>query len=571
MKRLAQRVFWQILRCAWPVTVTLLVLPMAAGIVGTLLPAFGFFPALGGTSLNLDPGRHLFELPGLWTSVRISFVTGIGTTVISLVLVAAFCSACHGTRWFRWAERVLAPILSIPHAAVAFGLAFLLAPSGWILRLLSPWATGFTRPPDWLIIHDPNGFTLMAGLIAKEVPYLLVMTLAALGQADAERIRTVAATLGYRPVAGWLKVVFPAVYPQIRLPVFAVLAYGLSVVDVALILGPTTPLPLAPRLVLLFNDPDLTLRFVASAGALLQLGLVIFCLIGWIFFEKMISQIGLRWICSGNRGHDRNLLRAGVITAMMLFAGLTFLATAGMTIWSFAETWRFPKALPPALTWGNWVRHLPDLTGTLSNTITVALSAVAIGLAISIGALEYEARSGRLSRVGSGGFLYSPLLIPQVAFLFGMQILLVWGGMDGRWFTLSWVHLVFVFPYIFLSLSDAYRAWDERYMRTALCLGSSRIRALFAIKLPMLLRPIAVAGAVGFAVSCGLYLPTAFAGSGRYPTLTTEVVALSAGGDSRLIGLFALLQTALPFLAFALAIALPAWFFRYRAGMQVTR
>src|SRR5262249_17406431 len=154
--------------------------------------------------------------------------------------------------------------------------------SGWIVRLLSPWATGFTRPPDWLIIHDPRGLSLMAGLIAKEVPYLLLMTLAALGQTNAAQTRRIATTLGYRPITGWLKAVFPSFFPQIRLPVFAVLAYGLSVVDVALILGPTTPMPLGPRLVQLFNDPDLNLHFVASAGALLQLALVILCLGGWI-------------------------------------------------------------------------------------------------------------------------------------------------------------------------------------------------------------------------------------------------------------------------------------------------
>ncbi len=554
-----------------PITVCVLVLPMAAGLLGTLLPALGYFPALGGRSVHLDAWRQLFQLAGLWTSVRISVVTGIGTTVVSLFLVAAFCAAFHGTRWFRWAEKALAPILSVPHAAVAFGLAFLLAPSGWIVRLLSPWATGLTRPPDWLIVHDPGGFSLMAGLIAKEVPYLLLMILAALGQTNAAKTRIVAASLGYRPFTGWLKAVFPSVYSQIRLPVFAVLAYGLSVVDVALILGPTTPMPLGPRLVQLFNDPDLNLRFIASAGALLQLALVVFCLGGWILAEKIVTRIGLWWICSGTRGRNGIVLRTLIASVMALFVVIIGAATVGMVFWSFAETWRFPKAMPSSFTLTNWARALPELTGTLLNTITIAVTSVVFGLLMSVGILEYEARNGRRLGVSRGGFLYSPLIIPEVAFLFGIQIILVLFGLDGRWLTLSWVHLVFVFPYVFLSLSDPYRAWDERYMRTALCLGSSTRRAFFRIKLPMLLRPLLVAGAVGFAVSCGLYLPTVFAGSGRFPTLTTEIVALSAGGDSRLIGVFALLQMVLPFLGFALATAIPALFFRHRLGMQVTR
>jgi putative thiamine transport system permease protein len=51
-------------------------------------------------------------------------------------------------------------------------------------------------------------------------------------------------------------------------------------------------------------------------------------------------------------------------------------------------------------------------------------------------------------------------------------------------------------------------------------------------------------------------------------TLTTEAVALSSGGNRRIIGTYAMLQLALPLLAFALALALPAALFRNRLGMR---
>ena len=72
------------------------------------------------------------------------------------------------------------------------------------------------------------------------------MTFAALGQVRADDQLRMARSLGYGPVCAWLKVVLPRVYPQIRLPVYAVLAYSLSVVDMAIVLGPTTPPTLAP-------------------------------------------------------------------------------------------------------------------------------------------------------------------------------------------------------------------------------------------------------------------------------------------------------------------------------------
>lgn len=552
-------------------TLGLLVAPVLAGLLGTLLPAFDFFPALGAKSFGLESWRGLFALPGLWTSVRLSLLTGVVTTAVSLLLVTAFCAAWHGTRLFELVQRLLSPLLSVPHLTVALGVAFLLAPSGWILRLLSPWATGFRQPPDWLLVQDPNGLALMLGLIAKEVPFLLVMTLAALGQVDAERSRLVARTLGYRPMTGWLKAVFPRVYPQIRLPVFAVLAFGVSVVDMALVLAPTTPAPLAVRLVQQFNDPDLNLRFIASAGAFLQFGLVISGLTLWLGLEWAVRRMGLRWIMAGHRGRSDFVARwttTGALGALVVgvFAGL-----AAIILWSVATFWRFPDALPAGFTLANWNRNLPALRTPLANTLTVAFSATFIALGLAIGVLEQEARTRRPSLVSTGGVLYLPLVLPQVAFLFGAQMLLVMASLDGRWLALTWIHLVFVFPYVFLSLSEPYRAWDERYGRTALCLGAAPLRILWRIKLPMLVRAITTAGAVGFAVSVGLYLPTLFAGSGRYPTLTTEAVTLSAGGDRRLTGVYALLQMALPLAAFAVAIGWPAWHHRDRRGMKVSR
>ncbi|MHA1601327.1 MAG: ABC transporter permease subunit, partial [Alphaproteobacteria bacterium] len=144
----------------------------------------------------------------------------------------------------------------------------------------------------------------------------------------------------------------------------------------------------------------------------------------------------------------------------------------------------------------------------------------------------------------------------QVGFLFGAQVLLVRLGIDGTWIALIWSHLLFVLPYVFLSLADPFRGLDGRYARTALCLGASPNRVFWRVKLPMLLRPVLFAAAVGFAVSVTQYLPTLFAGAGRFATLTTEAVALAGGGDRRVLGVYAFLQAMLPLMAFAAVLAL---------------
>ncbi|MGI9502854.1 MAG: hypothetical protein ACR2RE_07350, partial [Geminicoccaceae bacterium] len=47
------------------ITLLLFLGPIAAGLIGTLLPAFGYLPSLGGQGFSLDPWRDLFAAPGL--------------------------------------------------------------------------------------------------------------------------------------------------------------------------------------------------------------------------------------------------------------------------------------------------------------------------------------------------------------------------------------------------------------------------------------------------------------------------------------------------------------------------
>ncbi|MEO0388999.1 MAG: ABC transporter permease, partial [Pseudomonadota bacterium] len=469
---------------------TLLVLtgPVLAGLAGTVLPAFGIGP---GGVFGLQTVRALFAWPGFWEASRLSLTTGLGATALALLVVTLVVAGWHGTRAFRWLERGLSPLLSVPHAAAAFGLAFLIAPSGWIVRAVSPEITGWDRPPDVLVVQDPAGLALMAGLVAKEIPFLLLMTLAALGQADVTRSMTVARALGYGRVMGWLKVVFPRIYAQIRLPVYAVLAYSMSVVDVAVILGPNTPPTLSVQITRWISDPDLSHRLLAAAAALWQLTLVLAALALWRLGEAQVARAGRRWAARGARGRGavdlgfRALgLTLGAASALAVLAGL-----AALTLWSVAGFWAFPEAWPDTLTWRSWARHGPGLGRAAVETAMIAASATLIALVLCLGCLETEHRRGlRLGTTGTT-LLYLPLLVPQTAFLPGLATLLIWSGWDQSRGAVILAHVVFVLPYVFLSLGDPWRAWDTRHATIAAALGHGAGRVLWQVRLPMLLAP----------------------------------------------------------------------------------
>ena len=104
--------------------------------------------------------------------------------------------------------------------------------------------------------------------------------------------------------------------------------------------------------------------------------------------------------------------------------------------------------------------------------------------------------------------------------------------------------------------------------RSAAALGVSPARVLWRLRLPLLLRPLLFAFAIGCAVSVGQYLPTLFAGAGRIATLTTEAVTLSSGADRRIMGVYTFLQAGIPLLVYAAALAIPAALFMRRRGMN---
>ncbi len=551
------------------ITIAIFLLPVAAGLVGTVLPAFGYLPAIGGEQLSFDPWRTLVAQPGVLNSVRLSVQTGVLATAFSLALASAFCALLQDHPVYRRLSALVSPLLATPHVAMAIGLAFVIAPSGWLLRLVSPALTGWDRPPvDLVTVRDPQGLAMVLGLVLKEVPYLILMITAALGQVPHVALRRVGSTLGYRAATSWFKLVFPPVYAQLRLPVYAVLAFSMSTVEVGLILGPGNPPPLALLAARWFADYDLQRYFPAAAAAILQGLLVLLALLAWRAGEVGVAPLGRAWCERGVRGGAVELVARVAAGLAALSLGLGLVALLGTALWSFAQSWRFPAALPDHWTAQTWALQLPRMAGTVLATVGLALGSAFAAVLLAVACLEAETRRGQAPKRRVLWLVYAPLLVPQIAFLYGFQVALVKLGLDGSALAVAWAHLVFVLPYAFLTLADPWRALDPRYARSAAALGVTPWCVLWRVRLPMLLKPVLLAFAVGCAVSVGQYLPTLFAGAGRVATLTTEAVTLSSGADPRIMGVYAFLQAAIPLFVYGAAWAVPALLYRRRAGMS---
>src|SRR5688500_15596149 len=157
-----------------------------------------------------------------------------------------------------------------------------------------------------------------------------MMDLAALPQEHDPEMARMTAALGYGRIIGFLHSVLPSLYAQIRLAVLAVLAYATAVVDVALILGPTTPAPLAVRILGWQNDADLDMHLVAASGAVLQIGVTALALLIWLGAERIAAALARTLAGSGRRVRRDDALRwlgAGLtaLSAFIILAGIALL------------------------------------------------------------------------------------------------------------------------------------------------------------------------------------------------------------------------------------------------------
>ncbi|WP_350587961.1 ABC transporter permease subunit [Psychrobacter sp. 78a-MNA-CIBAN-0178] len=544
----------------------LLILPVLGGLLSVLLPAFSWVPALEQTTFGLQGFNDLWQTPGLIQMVALSIATGLISTLFAFVMALMILAAFFNSIWLTRIERLLSPILVIPHAAAAIAVGFLIAPSGMFSRLISPWLSGWELAPGGMFPHDPYGISIILGLTLKELPFLLLMALGALAQPElGKKLRQqykVALNLGYYPITAFFKAVLPVLYPFLRLPILAVLAYASASVEMPLILGPNTPPTLAVTIMQWFNDVDLNLRIKASAGALLQLALTGSLIALWLGSERAIKTCFNSTLINGKRHYADALWQKITAALTTVVIGFILLALVGLVMWSVAGFWRFPAVLPEQLVLLHFQSAFTQMGTPLFNTITIGIVSTVFAIVLTLLCLEAEQLSKKPLSTFTSFIIYLPLLVPSIAFLFGLVWLQQLVNNQTAFFNVAFTHLLFVLPYVFLSLASSYRRLDPRFAHVAASLGATPAKVFLQVKLPQLFAPLLIAIALGLAISFGQYLPTLLAGGGRIATITTEAVTLANGASRRTSAVYAIIQMALPLIGFILAWVLPKYFFK---------
>ena len=551
----------------------LLCIPVLAGLVGVIFPALGYFPAIGANSFSLDVFRTLFALDDIWHMVWLSLFTGVGSTLLAMAGAFLLLATFYQSSWLEKVQGLLSPFLVFPHAAAAIALLFVLSPSGIFARLMvlggddAPPAAGSSFFP-----YDEFGFSVLLALSLKELPFIILMALSVMSQPLIKKkllgYVNVGSSLGYSPTASFFKLVAPSIFTQIKLPILAVLVFATSNVEIPLILGSNNPSTLAVAIMHWFNHIDLSMRLLASGAAVLQVAVSGVALLLFFAVEHFLMYLGKQSLMKGRRHGADALVRGIGYGIVSLYVILISTVIYAVVMYSIAKHWPFPALLPEGVTFLHWGTALEALATPLVNSLLLGMLVSTSAMLLVLFTLESE-QLKPAARHANSAFsisLFLPLLVPGVAFLYG----LVWFQQlvlqNAVWFHTYIAHMVYVVPYVFLSMAVAYRKFDNRYAMVAQSLGKTPWQVFYRIKLPLMLNAILVAWALGLAISFSQYLPTLLASGGTIATITTEAVASVSGSSTRLTAVYVIIQGAMPLIGFVIAWYLPGVLMKNRGA-----
>ena len=540
-------------KALWVLLSGVLIVPITFGILGFLLPSFGYFPILDKHQFNLNYFYVSSNVPGISKSIILSFFTGFLSTVLALFFSQLIILSIFQSRVYSFIKTIISPLLALPHVTMAIGLLFIFSPSGLLLRIFSPWLTGFERPPNIFIIPDDYGFFLILGLVLKEIPFFILVSISAIEQFGARKFFNLGKSLQHTTFSVWCVLLFPLIYHRIRLIVFIVIAFAASVVDMSLLLAPSTPSTLAIQILQNYQSSEPKSLFIASNLALIQLLVILKLFLIWFLLEKLLSNKYLFTFLVNAVSYKSNLIKYFTFTLILILSILSFLTIISSFLWGLGGNWYFPNLLPKNISF-------EVLTIFLNENKSLILISVFIPLIVSILSclivtlwVELTESLNKRNQFLEG-LIFLPLLIPQISFLIGMQSFLIPLNFNNFLLPLIIVELFYVIPYSFIILAPSFRAISKDILKVASSLGKNRFERLILVKIPMIMPTFLLSIAIGMLVSFALYTPVYFIGAGRVTTLTVETLNLSLSGAKRDLGVATIFQIIIPIIILLLVI-----------------
>lgn len=256
----------------------------------------------------------------------------------------------------------------------------------------------------------------------------------------------------------------------------------------------------------------------------------------------MTMQFDLRWIV-------RALLLG--LLAFVIFGPLT-----NLLLWTVAERWYFPHALPSQYGFSFWERVFSPRGGAISsltNSIIVALLTVVVALALAIPAGYALARL----RLPFRALILIAFLIPQafpnLSVYVNVARLFYEVRLNGTIPGVVLVHVTHGLVYAVWIATAAFAAIEPELEEAARSSGAGPLRAFFDVTLPLALPGLMASAIFVFLESLDEFTGSYFVGAPDVNMLPLLLYSAGAGGNYQIASITALLLL-IPSIGFMLVV-----------------
>jgi putative thiamine transport system permease protein len=506
-----------------------------------LIASLYFFGVSIGSLLGGTQNVFNFWSDYVLHSSLISILVSLLSTFFAVVL-AYYIGFCIFTARSNYFQKIISVFLSVPHLAFFSGILFLISSSGVWARL---WQ--FIWPEQFYgLDRDSLGLSFAISLALKESLFLIFVLLPQILNKKNKSELLVTQSLGQSEWSYWTFALWPRLLEFLRYPIWMVIAFSISVVDLAIVMAPTNPPPFSVVLWEFFKGYDPEHQSRSILGSLHIIFLLILVIGIWEALVKLY-QIFVRWRLNLKVNSE---LR---VSAFLIFGAYCILQLAPVVVlglWALADEWVFPSLLPSVYTFNNLISGFESILPRFGVTILIGLCSSLIATSVGLIWLEWDVWASHKNTILP--ILLVPIF-PVLPLIFGFDIFLNSFLRPGPFWSVLYIHIFFVFPYVFILLRNNYGHFDHRLKIVSLNLGKNIFDFFIQVRLPLIFGAVVAAFAVGFAVSVAQYVTTLFLGGGRVETLSTQMVVAAIGENRKWIGVFGMLQILLPSFVFLMA------------------
>lgn len=240
------------------------VLLFLGGLGMAVAQSLGFFLPVETTGGPLSAYAALLH-PHFIKSALFSLWVALASTTLSVIIGALLAYGIWQMphKLSRLSVVYKVPLI-LPHISVAFIVLIFWSQSGIFASLAHQF--GFiSKPAEFpAIIHSGTGIGMILAYILKEVPFVIILTLAVLRRLDPRLIQT-ATMLGSSPVSTFRNVALPHMKPALHTAGIILFLYGFGAFDIPFLLSESSPGMLSMEVFNLFFRRDLVNRPIAMA------------------------------------------------------------------------------------------------------------------------------------------------------------------------------------------------------------------------------------------------------------------------------------------------------------------